>query len=53
MVWAVYKRSSSSYGAVLVRLYDRESYAAKYVARMGDEFYVRSIEVYSGELMEG
>lgn len=51
MVWAVYKHTVE--GGVLVRLYDRESYAVKYVARMGDGFYVQAIVVYSGELMEG
>jgi hypothetical protein len=51
MVWAVYKRTVD--GEILVCLYDRESYAAKYVERMGSDFYVQQIEVYSGEIMEG
>lgn len=51
MVWSVYKRTVD--GEILVRLYDKKEYADKYVARNGDQFYVRQIPVYSAEIMEG
>jgi len=51
MVWAVYKQTVD--GEVLVRLYDSRNNANKYVDRMGEQFYVRQIEVYYGEIMEG
>lgn len=51
MVWAVYKVHFN--GDVLVRLYDRQSLADRFAGLMGTEFYVRPIEVYAAELMEG
>ena len=51
MVWAVYKRTVD--GDVLVRLYDKREYADRYVARVGEQFYVRQIDVFSAEMMEG